>query len=68
MMTARSAAEPVTASVTLSMIGCVKLKAAPGISLVQLLAELVDQIRFAHAGRPGIVGLQRDEEFVAIGP
>ena len=32
MMTARSAGEPVTASVTLSMIGWVKLKKPPGIA------------------------------------
>ena len=49
MITARSAAEPVTDSVTLSMIGCVKLKAAPGISFVELHAEFLDQLRLVHA-------------------
>ena len=39
MITARSAGEPVTASVTLSMIGCVRLKFAPGIC-ARNLAEI----------------------------
>ena len=30
-MTAKSAEDPVTASVTMSMMGCVKLKVAPGM-------------------------------------
>ena len=36
MITARSAEEPVPISVTVSMIGCVKLKVAPGIRPVSL--------------------------------
>ena len=44
MITARSAGEPVTASVTLSMIGCVKLKNPPGICRLQALRQLLDEV------------------------
>ena len=67
MITARSAGDPVTASVTLSMIGCVRLKFAPGISARSLRGDLVHQVRLAHALGPCVVRLQRDEELVAVG-
>ncbi len=59
MITARSAGEPVTASVTLSMIGCVKLKVgARNLGAAACFENSSTRSALVMPVRPGVVGLQ----------
>ena len=65
-ITARSADDPVTISVAVSMIGWVKLNVAPGIAPVSR-RELVHQPGLRAARPPATVGMQVHQQLVPVG-